>query len=216
MGWDFNGYGHKIINLTINWSSYSGSSLFGATSGDVMIENFGLINPTVISSGIWTATIAGLLDGDIKNVYVINGSIQGSNSWSGGLVGQIHQGELSNSYYQGSYSLGGSWTGGLLGRVQDSATGMVSNSFVSASGFGSDHAHYAVVGISYGTLYNIYWNNLGSLNSNSDSPDSNDDITEIDNDESYFYNPLNEPMASWDQDIWEFSASSLPQLKPQN
>jgi len=147
---------------------------------------------------------------------VINGSIVGSNSWSGGLVGQIHKGEVSNSYYHGEYSFGGSWTGGLVGRVQD-ANGMISNTFVSASGFGTNHAHYAVVGMSDGNpLKNIYWNNLGTLNSNMDTDKNSDDITEIDNNESYFYNPINEPMASWDASIWEFSENSLPMLRVQN
>jgi len=123
---EFDGNGHKISNLSFNFSFVSKVGLFGqlgsdGTAHDMAAEN---INITACSH---VGGLVGINDGAVSN-SCSTGSVTGDED-VGGLVGQNHRGNVSNSYSTGNVT-GEEAVGGLVGW---NGRGTVSNCYSSGS-----------------------------------------------------------------------------------
>jgi hypothetical protein len=149
---EFDGNGHKISNLSFNFSFVSKVGLFGqlgsdGTAHDMAAENInitacshvgGLVgwNEGDVSDSYSTGSVTG--DEDVGGLVGINdgavsnscstGSVTGDED-VGGLVGQNHRGNVSNSYSTGNVT-GEEAVGGLVGW---NGRGTVSNCYSSGS-----------------------------------------------------------------------------------
>jgi hypothetical protein len=149
---EFDGNGHKISNLSFNFSFVSKVGLFGqlasdGTAHDMAAENMnitacshvgGLVgwNEGDVSDSYSTGSVTGdehvgglvgINDGAVTN-SCSTGSVTGDED-VGGLVGQNHRGNVSNSYSTGNVT-GEEAVGGLVGV---NYFGIVSNSYSSGS-----------------------------------------------------------------------------------
>jgi hypothetical protein len=184
---EFDGNGHKILNLTLNSNVASQIGLFGCVASGAEVTQLGLENVNVTGAYL-VGGLAGGNDGTVSNCYC-SGTVTGDD-YVGGLIGYNWQGAVSNSYSTGSvdgkHNVGGlvginegaltnchsssgitGWysTGGLTGINE----GNVANSYSS----GKVSAWYSVgglVGINEGNLSNSYstgsvtgWYSVGSL-----------------------------------------------------
>jgi hypothetical protein len=136
---EFDGNGHKISNLMLNFKSISQVGLFGYLASGGRISELGAENVNVtVTDGQQVGGLVGGSIGIVTNSYS-TGSVIGnrfvgglvgqnwasiSNSYSGsdvtggwdigGLVGWNAEGTVSNSHSRGRVS-GGNWVGGLIG-----------------------------------------------------------------------------------------------------
>jgi hypothetical protein len=119
---EFDGNGHKILNLTLNLDSVSGVGLFGALASGGEVTQVSVENANIIIDGEDVGSLVGWNDGTVSNSYS-TGSVTGS-SVVGGLVGHVWTGIVSNSYFTGIVTGEGN-IGGLVGIID---SGAVSNS----------------------------------------------------------------------------------------
>ena len=146
---EFDGNGHKISNLSFNFSFVSKVGLFGqlasdGTAHDMAAEN---INITACSH---VGGLVGWSEGDVSDSYS-TGSVTGD-EYVGGLVGKSYS-TVSNSYSTGSVT-GEDFIGGLVG--QNHRRGNVSNSYSTGNVTGQE-AVGGLVGVNYfGIVSNSY------------------------------------------------------------
>ncbi|WP_411677985.1 GLUG motif-containing protein [Caproicibacter sp.] len=151
----FDGGGHTITNLTIgtesnpNTSSYQG--LFGYINA-ATIENVGITNASIYSSGDYIGALIGYCTGTgtVKNAHM-DGYVSG-NSHVGGLIGYVSSATILNSYTSGQVS-GSTYVGGLIGNIS-SAT--ILNSYATDQVTGSGNYTGGLVGQNTGTVTNSY------------------------------------------------------------
>jgi filamentous hemagglutinin family protein len=124
----FDGLGHIITNLYINFPDTEYVGLFGAATGSD-IRNAGLVHIDITGKNI-VGGLAGSADGHINNSYV-SGTVNGSFA-VGGLVGGI-EGTISNSYADVNVT-GGAYLGGLAGLAENTT---IRNSYANGSVTGS-------------------------------------------------------------------------------
>lgn len=104
------GKGYRILNLTINKNvSYVG--LFGIDNSST-IQNLGLVNATVSSTGDHVGALVGRLYGTVSNCYA-TGLVNGADN-TGGLIGSAYGGYTNDSYTQVNVN-GGTYVGGFIG-----------------------------------------------------------------------------------------------------
>ena len=143
----FDGQGYTVSNLNVS-NAVGGQwiGLFAGLSGSgTVVRSFGLINPTVRSTGSGTAVNIGIMTGKLDSnarfdaVYVRGGSIAVANddSYVGGLVGFMDGGHIRASYNLGAaVSVTGNNThaGGLVGQMGSGAgvTPSITASYVAA------------------------------------------------------------------------------------
>jgi hypothetical protein len=144
---EFDGNGHKILNLSFDSNFVSQVGLFGYLASGGKITQVGVENVNVTGTYL-VGGLVGRNDGTVSNSYS-SGNVSGDD-YVGGLVGYNWKGTVSNSYSTGSVA--GEWdVGGLAGITE----GTVTNSNAS----GSVTAWYSVgslVGINEGTVTNSY------------------------------------------------------------
>jgi hypothetical protein len=146
---EFDGNGHKISNLSFNFSFVSQVGLFGqlapdGTAHDMAAEN---IN---ISARSHVGGLVGWNKGDVSDSYS-TGEVTGDEH-VGGLVG-VNDGAVSNSYSTGSVT-GEDFIGGLVGSNGD--YGAVSNSYSTGNVTGEEGVG-GLVGLNRrGTVSNSY------------------------------------------------------------
>lgn len=119
----FDGMFNTVSNANINVASEAG--IFGTANG-ARIENFGVINSTVNSSGknMGTGAIIGKAQKSIlKNVYNENTSVVNSatKTVAGGIVGEMEDTKIDSAYNTGSTN-----GGGILGK-STTVTNMIQN-----------------------------------------------------------------------------------------
>ena len=127
----YNGGGHTITGLRIN-SSGNYLGMFISISQYGKVENLGLINVNITSTGTSTGGIAGVNEGTIQNCYV-SGSVTGTSS-VGGIVGGIvgwnagsdAGGTIQNCYVTGSVTRTVTTTSSVGGIVGYNENGDVS------------------------------------------------------------------------------------------
>jgi hypothetical protein len=151
----FDGDGHKIRNLTINWPNRDELGLFSGIDSSE-IRNLGLENVKVVSNLDYVGALAGVSRGTIVNVYA-TGTVSGR-FFTGGLVGQNY-GAITTSFAAVSVN-GGATVGGLAGKNQ----GSISNSYATGSVIGYISAGGLVGAMSAGSITNSYA--TGSVNGN--------------------------------------------------
>jgi hypothetical protein len=157
---EFDGNGHKILNLSFDFDFVSQVGLFGYLASGGKVTQLGVENVNI--TGVYlVGGLVGGNDGTVSNSYS-SGNVTG-NDYVGGLVGG-NDGTVSNSYSTGTVA--GEWdVGGLVGISE----GTVTNSYSS----GSITGWYSVgglVGINEGTMTNSYssgsvtgWYSVGGL-----------------------------------------------------
>ena len=147
----FNGLNHTISNLYVSGVGL-GVGLFGVVGGttangyNAVIENVGLISPTVVYPSGGSGN-AGSLVGyaskkygksvTIANVYATNVSVSGNQATVvGGLIGYLATGTLSYAYVDGGTVIGGgAYTGGLVG----ANAGAISQTYANVAASGTEY-----------------------------------------------------------------------------
>lgn len=117
---NLDGMFYEVQNLNI--SSGGNAALFGTTTGG-RIENLGIIDATISSSGkkSYAAAVVGdATNTTILNVYNENGSVSGI--LAGGLVGHLQSGSTLKSSYNTASVVATSAGGGLAGRIEDGSS----------------------------------------------------------------------------------------------
>jgi len=145
---EFDGNGHKISNLSFNFSFVSKVGLFGqlasdGTAHDMAAENINIAGCSHVGG------LVGWNEGDVSDSYC-TGSVTGD-EYVGGLVGKSY-GTVSNSYSTGSVT-GEDFIGGLVGQNH---RGNVRNSY-STDNVTGEEAVGGLVGVNYfGIVSNCY------------------------------------------------------------
>jgi hypothetical protein len=158
---EFDGNGHKILNLSFDFDFVSQVGLFGYLASGGKITQVGVENVNVTGAYLVGGLVGGN-DGTVSNSYS-TGNVTGDD-YVGGLVGYNWKGIVSNSYSTGSVA--GKWdVGGLVGINE----GTVTNSYSSGSVTGW-YSVGGLVGINEGTVTNSYlsgsvtgWYSVGGL-----------------------------------------------------
>lgn len=140
---NLDGMFYEVQNLNI--SSGGNAALFGTTTGG-RIENLGIIDATISSSGkrSYAAAVVGdATNTTILNVYNENGSVSGK--LAGGLVGHLQSGSTLKSSYNTASVVATSAGGGLAGTIENGSS--IANCYNTGNVTGS--------GKSYGIGFNI-------------------------------------------------------------
>jgi hypothetical protein len=148
---EFDGNGHRISNLSLNFDFASNVGLFGYLASGGKVTRVGIENVDVTGDG----NIGGLVGrsyGTVSNSYS-SGSVTGATD-VGGLVGW-NGGTVSNSYSSGSVT-GYRGIGGLVG-MMESGDGKVSNSYSSVSVTGTEDVGGLVGEYHEGAVSNSFW-----------------------------------------------------------
>ena len=172
---EFDGNGHKVLNLSFSFDFVAHVGLFGYVAPGVTIDHLGVVN-TMTTGDYTVGALVGWNYGNVSNSYS-TGSVTGGGH-VGGLVG-FHGGTMSNSYSTGSVASGGD-VGGLVGRNEGTVSnsystgsvtghvtagglvgynwkdGIVSNSYSTGSVGGDEHVG-GLVGWSNGIVRNSLW-----------------------------------------------------------
>lgn len=145
----FDGQGHVIRNLTIQWND-ARAALFGGMGTGGEIKNLGLENITVQANGWGAGALLGFVyDGVIRNCWS-SGTVENAGQRTGGLVAALHGGQMYDCYSTANVICTGDqmFTGGLVGSLHNN------NSVIErcyATGDVSSPGHY-VGGLVGGTL----------------------------------------------------------------
>jgi hypothetical protein len=184
---EFDGNGHKIMNLTLGSDSVAQAGLFGYLAPGGKVTQLGVENADVTGTYI-AAGLVGGNNGIVSDCYC-SGNIAGDDC-VGGTIGYNWNGSVSNSYSTGSVAgeanvggLVGINRGGLInchssstitgwdtvGGLAGTSTGSVANSYST----GAVTAWYSVgslIGVNEGSLSNSYssgsvvgWYSVGGL-----------------------------------------------------
>lgn len=146
----FNGNGHKIKNLYIDSTTYSG--LFGYLGADGNVSNLVLENANVTGTN-YVGGVAGKSEGTIEKVTV-SGEISGT-SYVGGIVGS-NSGSIK--YCGNTANLTAtSIVGGVAGDSSSAST--ISNSYSACEISASDYRQGGLCGMNYGAISNSYYDN---------------------------------------------------------
>jgi hypothetical protein len=149
----FDGLGHTVSGLTINWPSINNVGLIGVAGAGSVIEEVGLVGGSITGSDN-VGALVGESSGTVSNSYS-TANVNGDNN-VGGLVGNNY-GTVSSSYAAGSVR-GASGVGGLVGQ-NDALTGnsgAVINGYATGSVIGTSETQVADVG-------GLVGRNLGSV-----------------------------------------------------
>ncbi|WP_309916018.1 MBG domain-containing protein [Xanthomonas sp. 1678] len=123
----FDGLGHTINNLTINWPNTDYVGLFGVTGNGSAIRDLGLLGGSVAGQN-YVGGLVGDNGGTITNTYVagmVNGFTSDERDYIGGLVGFNEAGgTITNTYATGPVR-GSNYVGGLVG----SNLGAITNAY---------------------------------------------------------------------------------------
>jgi hypothetical protein len=157
----FDGNGHKILNLTLNSDSAWQVGLFGYLASGAEVTQLGVERVNVTGVDLVGGLVGGN-DGTVTNSYV-SGNVAGDD-YVGGLIGCNWKGTVSNSYSAGSVV--GKWdVGGLVGINEGTLTNCYSSS--SITGW---YSVGGLAGVNAGTAINSYsngsvtaWYSVGSL-----------------------------------------------------
>jgi len=234
----FDGRNFTISSLFINRSSEDVVGLFGEVDG-VSIVNVGLLDVNITGRSN-VGSLVGVGDFDMFRCYA-EGSVYGVGShlyyggligmtesvsnisdchadvdvnahrYSGGLVG-YNTGPISDSYAVGDVIAGLGSAGGLVG-IND---GGITNCYATGSVNDNVSGVGGLVGDQYSTITNSHWNN-NSGNPSECYDGGNTGCTAIADNEPYFYDSSNEPLASWDfPSVWFERRSDFPILRWQD
>jgi len=145
---EFDGNGHKILNLSFAFDFVSHVGLFGHLASGGKVSDVGVENVNLTGRG-YVGSLVGWSRGHANNSYA-SGTVTGA--WGvGGLVGALSGGTVSDCCYTGSVT-GGWGVGGLLG---DNFGGALTNSHFTGSVTGVEVG--GLVGHNYGSVSNSHY-----------------------------------------------------------
>jgi hypothetical protein len=150
---EFDGNGHKISDLSLNFDLVSPLGLFGYLAPGGKVTQVGVENVNITGDSL-VGSLVGWNRGNVSNSYS-TGSVAGYHYYLGGLVGW-NRGNVSNSYSTGSVTRAGYvslYVGGLVGWNG----GDISNSYSTGSVNGSTHVGGLVGRNEGGNVSNSFW-----------------------------------------------------------
>ena len=150
---EFDGNGHKISNLSLNYDLAMPLGLFGYLAPGGKVTDVGLENINVTGYSGVGGLVGGIRHGTVSHCYS-TGTVSG-NDVVGGLVGDSSFGIVSDSYSTATvtgYSVVGGLVGGNAGTVSG---GTVSNSYSTGNVTGEGGVG-GLVGENDGTVSNSY------------------------------------------------------------
>jgi hypothetical protein len=158
---EFDGNGHKILNLTLNSDSASPVGLFGYLAPGGKVTQLGIENADVVGGYIAGGLVGGN-NGIVSDSYC-SGNVAGDDC-VGGAIGRNWNGSVTNSYSAGSVA-GRSDVGGLVGINEGGLTNCRSSSGIIGS-----YSAGGLAGTNKGSMANCYssgivtgWYSVGSL-----------------------------------------------------
>lgn len=115
----FDGNGYVISNLSVASDNVAGvfnnEGLFKTIGQNGVVENLGMVNPSIKPDSGYAGAICGTNYGRIENCYNLGGNIVVSSMYGGGIAGE-NKGTISRCYNTGSVSSSnGSSIGGIAG-----------------------------------------------------------------------------------------------------
>jgi hypothetical protein len=158
---EFDGNGHKILNLTLNSDSASQVGLFGYLAPGGKVTQLGVENVDV-AGGYVVGGLVGGNNGIVSDCYC-SGNVAGDDC-VGGTIGYNWNGSVSNSYSAGSVA-GKRDVGGVVG-----INGGALTNCHSSSGITGSYSAGGLAGTNKGSVANSYssgsvtaWYSVGSL-----------------------------------------------------
>jgi len=158
---EFDGNGHKILNLTLNSDAASQVALFGYLASGGKVTQLGVENVNVAGAYI-VGGLVGANNGIVSDSYC-SGNVAGDDC-VGGMIGYNWNGSVSNSYSAGSVAAKRD-VGGLVG-----INGGALTNCHSSSGITGSYSAGGLAGINKGSVANSYssgsvtaWYSVGSL-----------------------------------------------------
>ena len=124
----FDGLGHTVSNLFINYGSWNNIGLIGATTASSIVKNVGVIDANFTGDG-WVGGVVGGNAGIVENAYS-TGNVKGTLN-VGGLVG-ANQGKIQNSHSSANVSGTSNSIGGLVGAM-GTASATIKNSYATGN-----------------------------------------------------------------------------------
>ncbi len=160
----FNGNGHTISHLTIEWGGYLG--LFGALGFRAEVRDLGVVDVKIDGTDDYTGGLAGLNTATISNCYC-TGSVNSRSEWVGGLAGE-NWGSISNSRNMSSVNGSGICIGGIAGENSGAISNSLNRGQVSGRGYDLNRRDHigGLVGANDGLIVNCL--NFGSISSKGD------------------------------------------------
>jgi hypothetical protein len=146
---EFDGNGHRISNLTLNYDLVSPLGLFGYLAPGGKVTQVGLENINVTGYSGVGGLVGHTWEGTVNDSYA-SGSVTGNDA-VGGLMGHSNFGTVNNSHYSGSVSATHG-VGGLMG----GNAGTMSNCHSTGSVAGEDNIGGLVGSHGQGTVSNSY------------------------------------------------------------
>lgn len=239
---DLNGAQHVIFNLHVSGSGNLGTGIFGAVDTTGTVENIGIQYSSMSANGGYGGILIGQNYGTVQDAFVSDSTSNGSlNNFIGGLIG-VNRGEVSDVYTAKGSVSGSSYIGGLTGFNTGNITDAYSSMDVSAPGgmsgglvgrlFGGSLTNIFAAGVVTGssqnggltgtnengaTTTNGYWSSqvsgVTSCHSNDDNTGCTN-ITDNENNVSYFYSNESQPLASWGNFSahWQLNTNTYPTL----
>jgi len=214
----------RLININISGQVNIGGVVGGTTGSSGNLFNL-YVTGSIQSAFSGNAYIGGLVghgDGRINNSYFYGTINASASNYVGGLVGYTITGDIDNSYSVGNIT-GNAGVGGLLGYADEVFGAYIHNSFTnmiinnaSSTNIGNlvGYASFTPIWIE-----NCYWNNYsGGPGKCSGGGLAVSDCNVVQNNQSYFYNINEPPMANWSYPPWDnfCNKSGYPSLDWEN
>lgn len=156
----FNGNGHTVSNININYSGngFAGfvSGIAGGSLNNIILENLKVTSTTAAATG---GAVGKMHDGTIENVIVRSGSVSGA-GYVAGICGNFTKGTIKGCQNAAAITGTGNYTGGIAGASYYGSAGY--KEITNCSNTGEVNGNYAVGGISG---YNQVCNLTGCSNS---------------------------------------------------
>ena len=109
----FDGNGHTIRNIKLNFPEKYYCGMFGIASAQVQIKNLNIDN-CIVNGGQYTGGLVGQSEGVISGCTIEDLAVTGSTN-SGGLIGYNKAGSITNCHVSGSIDSASNAIGGLAG-----------------------------------------------------------------------------------------------------
>jgi mucin-19 len=203
----------------VNSTSTTQLTRTGGLIGYVTVGNtqisYSSFNGTITSNGGAVGGIVGVLDGGTITGAHTNGTITGAHNYAGGITSYVNWTSSIQDSYSTANVTGRKYVGGLVGTIDKEGPNAIINCFATGAVTGTQYVG-GLIGEHYRnqeTITNNYYNNTA------DNPSTcigigNGECTTITNNETYFYNSSNPPLANWDfTNIWTKNTNSYPTLK---
>ena len=204
------GHNGNSISYTSSSATVTASSTY--SGGLIGYHSYASVsNSYATGDVVGQSTTGGLIgDGDggsALNVFA-TGNVQGT-SRTGGLFGWSDT-TTTNGFASGNVSSNSNQVGGLIGFMQGRThTNLF---YVGENVSGTSEVGFIVGRRSGGSFTNSYVNNISTNTLALFGSGPTGGVNVINENISYFLNSSNEPLRSWNSNIWNFTGTSLPYI----